>query len=68
MTQHEPEPTLGMWRRIDDTMTQEQLLNLRPRGAKSVILLPDGEKYKAHEYLAHDVAVFVGINGKVKFI
>ena len=65
---HDMFPKIQYWYRIENTMTRAELLALKPRGAKGVLLLPDGDKYKVHEYLAHDVVMFVGIAGKVKFI
>lgn len=52
---------------IDTSMTRGDLLKLKPRWAKWVSVLVDGEKYPLKQMKADDVENCVGINGRIVF-
>ena len=52
---------------ITNDLSRDDLMKLKPKGAKRVVLLVDGEKYPEREMKADDVEHFVGINGRIVF-
>jgi len=52
---------------IHQRMTEAELVKLKPRGAKRMVLKLDDEKHPEKEMDADDIRYCAGVNGEVVF-